>query len=144
MDLETYMAWKAAHIFGFIVWVSGLATLLHLLHVHPWVDAENQKPLQITEKRVAMLMELGSLLAIAAGLRMALGTTPTAFGTGGWLHVKLTIVVLGILGLHGYARMKVKKFSRGEIKPIPTLLFPLLLVCVAGIVTLSATTLLHK
>ena len=122
MTLDTYMAWTPAHVFGFIPWVAGLATLLHLLHVHPWVDEANRKPLAITEKRVAMLMDLGALLAIAAGLRLALGTTPTAFATGAWLHVKLTIVAIGIVGLHGFVRVKVRKFRDGEIKPISPLL----------------------
>jgi protoporphyrinogen IX oxidase len=141
MDLQVYLWWKAAHVFGFVVWIAGLASVLQLLYVHPWVSEANRATLSTVEKRVALVMDLGATLAIAAGLRVALSTG--AFSSGGWLHVKLTIGI-GLLALHGIARAKVGKFSRGEIKPISSFLFPLLLVIAAGMITLGATNLLHK
>jgi protoporphyrinogen IX oxidase len=141
MDPQVYLWWKAAHVFGFVVWIAGLASLLHLLYVHPWVGENNRAPIAMVERRVAILMDLGALLAIAAGLRVALGTS--AFSSGGWLHVKLTIGV-GLLALHGLARAKVRKFRNGDIKPISPYLFPLLLVIAAGMITFGATNLLHK
>src|SRR5207244_11743067 len=116
-----------------------------LLHVHALVEGAARDALSRTEKSVAMLMDMGATLAIAAGLTLALESTPNAFKTGPWLHIKLTVVVLGILSAHGMVRAKIKKFSRGEVKPLPRWLFTAVLAAVAVIVALGANpTLLRK
>jgi hypothetical protein len=53
--------------------------------------------------------------------------------------------VLVVLGLHGMARAKIKKFRTGTATSVPGWAIPLLLIAVAAIVTLGAhPTLLRK
>src|SRR5262249_61659872 len=88
-----------------------------------------------------LTMDLAAPRAIGAGLVMAFshaGTHPTstlftAPGSG-WFHIKLTVVVLGILPVHGMIRGKVARFSRAQISPVPEWMWSLLLVAIAVIV----------
>jgi uncharacterized membrane protein len=145
MSIET-LAWvRVAHVFGFIVWIGGMLACMSLLHVHTLVEGGARDALTKVEKSVAMLMDMGAALTIAAGLVFATQTTPNAFQTGPWIHVKLAIVVLFILSAHGLVRAKIKKFSKGDVKPLPRWLFTAVLAAVAVIVALGANpTLLRK
>lgn len=90
-------------------------------------------------------MDAGATIAIAAGLTMAFGTTPIAFKTGGWLHIKLTLVVVGVLSVHGLVRVKMRKFRNGDVAPLPNWMLPVLLIALTGIIILGAhPTLLRK
>jgi uncharacterized membrane protein len=68
------------------------------------------------------------------------GTHPTstlftARGAG-WFHIKLAVVLLGILPVHGMVRGKIGKFGRGQISSVPQWMWSLLLVAIAVIVLL--------
>jgi uncharacterized membrane protein len=145
MSIET-LAWvRVAHVFGFVVWIGGMLACMSLLHVHTLVEGAARDALTKFEKGVAILMDAGATLAIAAGLTMAFEETPIAFKTGAWLHVKLTVVVLGILSAHGMVRAKIKKFSKGDVVPMPRWMFTAVLAAVAIVVALGANpTLLRK
>jgi uncharacterized membrane protein len=132
MKKELWLA--AAHVVGVILWVGGLTAVLALLHVHPRIDEAGRKLLTQVEKRFAMLMDLGATLAIAVGLYRALSHTPNEFKNGGWLHIKLTAVVICILSVHGIARAKIKKYSQGDARPLPPVVWILL---AAGVITAS-------
>jgi uncharacterized membrane protein len=132
-------------VFGFVVWIGGLLACMSLLYVHTLVDPGARDAFTKVEKSVALLMDMGAALAIGAGLTRALNTTPNAFQTGGWLHVKLTVIVVGILPAHGMVRAKIKRFAKGEVKPLPRWLFTVVLAAVAVVVALGAShTLLRK
>jgi uncharacterized membrane protein len=60
---------------------------------------------------------------------------PSPFRSG-WFHAKLTLVVLGLLGMHGFLRVKVRKFRQGQVAPLPGFLLPLMLLLVFGILVL--------
>jgi len=133
------------HVFGFVVWIGGLLTCISLLHVHPRVEESHRAALTKTERSVAMLMDMGATLAIVCGLLLALDVAQNEFTNGAWLHVKLTAVVLGILSSHGIVRAKIKKFSRGEITPLPRWLPMLVLAAAAVAIALGANgSLLRK
>jgi putative membrane protein len=145
MSIETLDWVRVAHVFGFIVWIGGMLACMSLLYVHTLVEPGARAALTKVERSVAMLMDAGATLAIAAGLTLAFEQTPIAFKTGAWLHVKLTIVVLVILSAHGMVRARIKKFSRGELAPLPRWLFTAVLAAVAVVVALGANpTLLRK
>jgi uncharacterized membrane protein len=145
MSSDTYAWVLVGHVFGFVVWIGGLLACISMLHVHTRVEEGARAALTKTEKSIAMLMDMGAALAIGCGLLLALddratGHWPTSgeFSNGAWLHVKLTAVVLGILSAHGMVRAKVKKFSRGEIKPLPRWLPMLVLAAAAVAIALGA------
>lgn len=125
------------HVVGIVLWVGGLTSVLALLHVHVQADGKVREVLTGVERRVAMLMDLGATLTIATGLYRAFTVVPNAFKTGAWLHIKLTVVVLGLLSVHGMARVKIKKFGRGELKPVPPLMYGLLAIAVIAAATLG-------
>lgn len=131
------------HLIGVILWVGSLFAVYWLLRLHAQLPREVHEKLTLLERSLALAMDLASGLAIGFGLAMALskgGTHPTtnlfAAPGAGWFHIKLTVVVLGILPVHGIVRGRVAKFSRGTIKPIPQWLWSLLLIAIVLIVIL--------
>lgn len=132
-----------AHLIGVLLWVSGLASVYWLLRFHTHAPKEVHEKLTLMERSLALMMDLGATLAIVAGLWMAFskdGTHPTTtlFGApgAGWFHIKLTVVVLGVLSVHGLIRARVGQFGRGEVKPVPQWMWSLLLVSLVAIVVL--------
>src|SRR5687768_12332711 len=107
------------HVLGFVTWMTGLIATLTLLRIHAAVEGPARDVLSRQEHRTAALMDAGATLAMVCGLWLAFGGSVNALKTGGWLHLKLTIVALVLIGSHGFARAKVKQFKRGQVKPIP-------------------------
>ena len=134
MSPETTQWITAVHVVGFLLWTGGLMSCMQFLRVHHAAGVDSREALQGTERRVALSMDIGATLAIAAGLILALGRTPSAFKEGGWLHLKLTLVVIGLLVLHGYVRVKIKKFRNGDVVALPGFLYPLTVAVIVAIV----------
>src|SRR5262249_8092488 len=135
---DTYAWVLVGHVFGFVVWIGGLLACTSMLHVHTRVEEGARAALTKTEKSVAMLMDMGAAVTIACGLLLALDGPVNGCKHGMWLTVKLPAVVLGIMSAHGMVRAKVKKFSRGEIKPLPRWLPTLVLAGAAVAIALGA------
>jgi uncharacterized membrane protein len=134
MELHTWLL--VGHIVGVILWVGGLSTVFWLLRIHTQSPPEMHEKLVLMERSLALSMDLAATLAIGCGLGLAFNMTPNAFARpgGGWFHIKLTIVVLGLLSAHGMIRAKVGKVSRGQMPTVPTWLWSLILISVVGIV----------
>ncbi len=128
--MEFYKWFPAVHVVGIVLWLGGLTAVLALLHVHPRVETGSRQLLSQVERKIALLMDLGATVTIASGLYFAIDTRQ--FSNGGWLHIKLTAVVVCILTVHGFARMKIKKFRTGDARPVPPTLWLLL---AAGAIT---------
>lgn len=145
MSWSTYQWLLVGHILGFVAWIGGMIATLYLLRVHAIVEGPARDVCARQERRTALIMDLGATLAMANGFILAFGTTPTAFATGGWLHIKLTVVALTIFAIHGMTRAKVGKFRRGEIKPLPRALpYVVLVGAVVSIVLGAHKELLRK
>lgn len=138
MSIETNQWLLVGHIVGFVVWLAGMVATLTLLRVHGVVEGAARDVLARKEKKTAAMMDAGASLAMVCGFVIAFGNTPIAFKTGGWLHVKLTIVVLVILGTHGFVRAQVKRFGRGQVRTIPGWLVYVVLLAAAGVIVLGA------
>jgi len=140
---ETWL--HIGHIVGFVMWVGGMLATLYLLRVHAIVDGPARDVCARQEGRTAMIMDLGATVAMACGFVMAFRHTPSEFKHGAWLHVKLTLVVVGLLGVHGFTRAQVKRFRAGTVKVLPRALPYVVLVAAAAIIVLGAhPTLLRK
>src|SRR5947209_8415530 len=94
------------HVVGFIVWLGNLYAIAVTL------VARDASPEEAIKKRLGDLArthgltaDIGATLAIASGLWLIAGA-PTFYLHQPWLHMKLTLVALGILGLHGFLRVK--------------------------------------
>jgi uncharacterized membrane protein len=134
MQLQTWLL--VGHIVGVILWVAGLSTVFWLLRIHTQSPKDMHEKLVLMERSLALSMDLAATLAIGCGLGLAFNMTPNAFARpgGGWFHIKLTIVVLGLLSAHGMIRAKVGKASRGEMPTVPTWLWSIILISIVGIV----------
>jgi uncharacterized membrane protein len=132
-----------AHLIGVIFWLGCLFAVYWLLRVHAQAPKDVLDKLTLMERSLALTMDLSAALAIGAGLAMAIrhdGTHPTStlFSApgAGWFHIKLTVVVLGILPVHGIVRGRVGKFGRGVITSVPQWAWSLLLISIAIIVVM--------
>jgi uncharacterized membrane protein len=132
-----------AHLIGVIFWLGCLFAVYWLLRVHAQAPKDVLDKLTLMERSLALTMDISAALAIGTGLAMAIrhdGTHPTStlFTAPGaaWFHIKLTIVVLGILPVHGMVRGKVGKFGRGVISRVPQMMWTMLLISIVLIVVM--------
>lgn len=136
---------KVVHIIGFVLWIGGIWAGIWLLKAHVQVDAASRPALVGVERKVGASMDAGATFALLGGLALAFGGPINAFKTGGWLHIKLTLVVLAVFSVHGLVRGRMRKFRNGDLTPLPGWVVPVLLVAMVGIVALGANpTLLRK
>ncbi len=131
------------HLIGLFFWIGGLFATYWLLRIHAHAPKDARDTLTLMERSLALSMDLAAALAIGCGLAMALSNggdhpTSTLFTApgAGWFHIKLAVVVLGVLPVHGYIRAKIKRFSRAEVSPVSQWIWSLLLVAIVGIVLL--------
>ncbi|HSD88243.1 MAG TPA: CopD family protein [Kofleriaceae bacterium] len=143
MSVSVYLWLLAGHLIGVFLWVGGLFSTYWLLRIHAQAPKDVHEKLTLMERSLALVMDLAATLAIVTGLVMALtkgGTHPatTMFGAphAGWFHTKVTLVVLGILPVHGIIRGRIGKFGRGQVTGIPQWLWSLLLAAICGIAIL--------
>jgi uncharacterized membrane protein len=132
----------AAHLLGVFLWIGGLMAIywIQRLHAHAPKDVRDQ--LTLMERSLALTTDIAATAAIACGIVMLVyPKNMLAYAHMGWMHAKLTVVVLGVLPLHGMMRARVKKFSRGETPRVPQWQWSLLLISVTAIVILVTTRL---
>ncbi len=125
------------HTFGVIVWVGSALSLGQLLCVHGKTGSGNEA-LSAAERRIAMAMDIGATLALIGGICLLLVTRSAGSAWAlkqGWFHGKL-LLLLGLFGLHGFLRVRVKRVRTGTVTPLPawigTLLW-LLPIAIAGL-----------
>jgi uncharacterized membrane protein len=136
MNPETIQWMHALHVFGIVFWIGGMAACLQMLIHHGKATEAAREVLSGLERKTAMLMDMGALLAIGAGLALAFGQPYSPFKGGGWLHAKLTVVVVVVLGLHGFVRVQIRKFRDGQVKELPGFLLPVLIAVAFGVIVL--------
>ena len=107
------MLWvKACHIFFVVSWFAGLFYLprifVNLAMVPPESVAERERLLLMAKKLYKFVTPIG-LLAVALGLWLWFGFD----FSGGWLHVKTTLVVI-LLGYHFYCGRMLSDFAAGR------------------------------
>lgn len=143
---DMYLHIRIAHLLGIVFWVVGLAATIALVRVPGNGSAQSAR--LAAARGMALFMDIAAAAAIASGLWLALRSPRfpnTAFASGGWFHLKLTLVVFGPLLAHGLARARLGKLRRGGEATIPPWLLPVALGTVAVIIILAAhPTLLRK
>ncbi len=138
-----YQWLKTGHLVGVFLWVGGLFSVYWMLRFHAHAPKETHEKLTLMERSMAMTMDIAATLAIVCGLGMAFskgGEHPTTnlfvMPGAAWFHIKLAVVVLGVLSVHGMIRARVGKFSRGQVGPVPPWLWSVLLASITAIVIL--------
>lgn len=136
MSPEVYSWLTAAHLIGVFFWLGGLMAVYWLLRIHANSPADSHERLTLMERSLALMMDIAATLAIGSGLAMAIGGKLFSAPKMGWLHIKLTVVVLGILSVHGMVRARVGKFSRGQISEVPQWQWSLLVASIVAVLIL--------
>lgn len=131
---DTILLWlKVGHLISLFLWIGGLFAIYWMLRLHAHAPKDTHEKLTLMERSIALSTDIAATAAIGCGLGMIFGakggnmlTQPGA----GWLHIKLTVVVLGILPVHGILRGRIKRFGMGQIKPVPQWLWSLFLAAI--------------
>ena len=106
------MLWvKSFHIFFVVSWFAGLFYLPRLFVNHAMIEdgATAQRLLQMERKLFKFMTPIG-LLALAFGLWLWFAYFP---GAGGWMHVKLTLVLL-LVAYHAWCGKLLRDFAQGR------------------------------
>ncbi|MDX2093098.1 MAG: CopD family protein [Kofleriaceae bacterium] len=136
---STYQWLKSAHLIALFLWIGGLFAVYWMLRLHAHAPKDVHEKLTLMERSIALSADIAAAVAIGTGIGMifnAPGGNMLAQKGMGWLHIKLTLVVLGILPVHGILRGKIKKFGQGNVAPVPQWLWSLFLAALTAIVIL--------
>lgn len=107
------MLWvKALHVFFVIAWFAGLFYLPRLFVYHHEVsDSAGRDRFVIMERKLYALMTVAMIGTWVFGIWLIM-ITP-GFMQMGWLHAKLTLVVL-LSGYQGWLKVNLRKFAAGN------------------------------
>lgn len=109
------MLWvKALHVLAVISWMVGMLYLprLFVYHTEAGVGSPQAETFKVMERRLMRaIVNPAMVVTWVTGLWLAIEVY--AF-QGGWLHAKLTLVVL-MSGLHGYFSAARKRLERDEM-----------------------------
>jgi protoporphyrinogen IX oxidase len=87
---------KAFHVIAMVTWFAGLFYLPRLFVYHAdagdWISVER---FRVMERRLFIIMSTGGVLTVALGIAMIVAAP--SYLKMGWLHVKLTLVLLLIV-----------------------------------------------
>ena len=103
------------HVFGLVLWVSGLLVTCMALTRHTQETSADARNALTRLERIFLrgLADPGALLTILAGVSL-ISTNASYYLHAPWLHIKLTFVLL-LIGLHGLVAVRTKRFATGRI-----------------------------
>ncbi|MEO1093002.1 MAG: protoporphyrinogen oxidase HemJ [Pseudomonadota bacterium] len=129
---------KAIHFMAFAAWMAGLWYLPRLYIYHSGVAAgsEASERFKVMERRLLKAITTPAMVVtFVAGV--VLIQTGVGWNPGGWLHAKLTLLLL-MGAFHGVLAADLKKFARDErprsavtyrvLNEVPTVLFILIVL----------------
>jgi putative membrane protein len=87
---------KALHLIFMVTWFAGLFYLPRLFVYHAMVDDTiSQERFKVMERKLYWgIMTPGMILTLVFGIWMLVDYAWASFGHSGWLHVKLTLLVI--------------------------------------------------
>jgi protoporphyrinogen IX oxidase len=109
------VAWTlVAHIFGLVLWVGGLLVTTVVMARHTREESPEARAALGKVQRTLLrgMADPGALLTILAGITL-ITTNRAYYLHAGWLHIKLTFVIVLIV-LHGITAVKSKKLASGQ------------------------------
>jgi len=110
-EVEAFEAIEVLHIVAVISWMSGLLYLprIYVYHADAKKGSDMDKTFQIMERKLLrFIMNPAMIVAFICGAYLA-----SYYGfDGGWLHAKLSLVLL-MAGFHGFLASCRKKFEKG-------------------------------
>ena len=110
-----YLWLKAFHIVSVVCWFAGLFYLPRLFVYHAQsADTISQERFSVMERKLYRgIMGPAMIATLVFGIWLLSLNAGAYFTQGGWMHAKLTLVVL-LIGYHHMCGAQVKRFARGE------------------------------
>lgn len=112
--VSTYYLWiKAGHVLSFIAWMAAMLYLprLFVYHTGSTPGGGQSETFKVMERRLLKAIMTPAMLATwLFGLALIFGPGVGDFAMAGWLHAKLTLVVV-LSGVHGYLAKTVSVFA---------------------------------
>jgi putative membrane protein len=108
--MASWVLWiKALHVISVIAWMAGMLYLPRLFVYHANAAGETSETFKVMERRLLKAIMNPAMVATwLTGLYLAYAE---GFFRDGWLHTKLTLVVL-LSGIHGYLSGRVQAFAQ--------------------------------
>ena len=110
------MLWvKAFHIIFMVTWFAGLFYLPRLFVYHAMAkDPISIERFKIMERKLYYgIMLPGGIITAALGITLILIHGWATYATAGWMHTKLTLVVI-LIGYHIYCGKLLKAFKKDQ------------------------------
>ncbi|NBX66728.1 MAG: protoporphyrinogen oxidase HemJ [Proteobacteria bacterium] len=137
---EHYLWLKSFHIIAMVAWMAGMFYLprLFVYHVKAGRGGELSETLKIMERRLLRII-INPAMALTWIFGLLLLWANPSLMQEGWIHVKLTTVLL-LTGLHGLMARHRKQFERDEnrhteryyriLNEVPTVLLVIIVLMV--------------
>jgi putative membrane protein len=113
--LQTHYLWiQSLHIISVIAWMAGMLYLprLYVYHASAAKGSELSETFKVMERRLLRFIMNPAMIATYLFGVLMIAANP-AIMSGGWIHVKLLLVV-AMSGVHGFYGICRKKFERDE------------------------------
>jgi len=133
---------KAFHIIAVISWMAGLLYLPRLFVYHSECDAKSgmSETFKVMERRLLKaIMTPAMIVTWILGLILLLGFDAVPSGSGGWFHVKITLVII-LSFFHMYLAKLVREIAQDNnqhnskfyrlINEVPTVLMVAIVILV--------------
>lgn len=112
--LEHYLVLKALHVIALIAWMAGMLYLprLFVYHVAAEKGSTQSETFKVMERRLLRAIINPAMIATFLFGGVMIAANPTIM-QGGWIHVKLSLVLLMLVCHVLFARWR-KQFMRDE------------------------------
>ncbi len=114
MDTVTlYYTLKMIHIISFVAWMAGMFYLprLYVYHADAPIGGELSETLKVMERRLLRaIINPAMISTFVFGIWLIIEVYGDSLRQAGWLHAKLTLVLV-MAGLHGFLARCRKQFA---------------------------------
>ncbi len=143
MSVSVYKLVMTAHVLGMVLWISGLTAIYWMLRFHDHAPKSAHEQLTLQERALALATDIAATVTIGCGIAMAVSPIEPVHHAGQRLAARQA----GRDRASRAARTRhparrIKKYSQGVLKPVPTWLWSMLLGGVT-IAIFSVVTRLH-
>lgn len=109
-----YLWLKALHIIAMVCWFAGLFYLPRLFVYHAMSEDEiSRERFRTMERKLYRGIMLPSMIATLVFGIWLISLNPGYYFSQGWMHAKLTLVIL-LIAYHHICGAQLKRFARGE------------------------------
>jgi putative membrane protein len=112
LEGEGFVWLKSLHVIFVIFWMAGLFMLPRYLayHCETAIGSAESEVWKSRERRILRIILTPAMVVVWLAGLMMIAARPELLSSGGWLHAKLTLVVL-LSGYHGFLAAQVRRFG---------------------------------